>query len=333
MKHVASTWLVVVGALGLVTLTGTLGCSKDTASAAAEEPASGAVSAPEAAMDESAALVEQQGDLRLSWVVDPEGHVWLAARGADGARVEPAKGTLAVRPLGAAAPAAPAAEVALAPSPGAMRADVGPLRAELTELRYTVEVQGKPLTGVLHLPATGTRGLVAAAPAPVDGGVARDTTGPHGGVVQVVGDDVVEIVAHKTSGEVRVYVLDATLEPVAVGDRKVKLAFAGESSQYLELAPAPDGTYLTAKLAAKIEPVHLTVVVVRPGAVHVALCGHWRGDVIVVDHHRPHYALYVVDDWDLFVHGHGHGHGKWKGKGKGKGKWKGPGAHVDIHIH
>ena len=47
------------------------------------------------------------------------------------------------------------------------------------------------------------------------------SVGPHGGVVQMVGPDRVEVVANKGNGEVRAYVLDpSTNQPIDPGDRR-----------------------------------------------------------------------------------------------------------------
>ena len=68
--------------------------------------------------------------------------------------------------------------------------------------------------GALHVPAGGTKELVLTARTAATKDNYKGQKGPNGGVVQRVGDDVVEIVGDKGTGQVRVYALDATLKPI-----------------------------------------------------------------------------------------------------------------------
>jgi hypothetical protein len=291
-------------------------------------------------MDESLAIVEQHDDYSVSWLVEPSGRLSAMVRTEGGAIVDDGvSGKVAVRPLTAGAPKS---DHLLEPSGGVLRADIGKLEADLTEVGYSLDVKGKKVEGTLHVPVGGTPALVESAKVALDSKVAADAKGPHGGLVQVVGDDTVEIVANKESGELRVYVLDANLKPVLVGDRKVEVALVGESSQLIHLEPRPDKRYFVAKVHGTVEPVKVTVVIHEHDHVHVALCGYRHGHVVDVGHHHHHpVAVFVVTDWDVFVvdddhdweHDH-HDHIDIKIKGKHKHKHgHGGGGHVHVKIH
>jgi hypothetical protein len=289
-------------------------------------------------IDESQAIVEQHDDYSISWLVEPSGRLGAMVRTEGGAIVDDGvSGKLVVRPLSGAGQKS---DHLLEPRGGVLRADIGKLEADLTEVGYSLDVNGKKVEGVLHVPAGGTPELIQSAKAALDAKVAADAKGPHGGLVQVVGDDTVEIVAHKESGELRVYILDADLKPVLVGDRKVQVALVGESSQLIRLEPRPDKHYFVAKVRGAVEPVKVTVVIHEHDHVHVALCGYHHGHVVHVGHHhhRP-VAIFVVADWhdhDHWEHDHWGHHDKVDVKIKMKHKHKKHGhggGHVHVKIH
>src|SRR5258708_831474 len=82
--------------------------------------------------------------------------------------------------------------------------------------------QKTPWARTLHLPPGGTAELVAGAKAAAQVNVDAKA-GPHGGVIQVVGNERFEVVANESTGEARVYLLDPDLKVVAIGDRKITL--------------------------------------------------------------------------------------------------------------
>jgi len=151
-----------------------------------------------------------------------------------------------------------------------------PLEQDLTELRYTLISEGEPVAGALHVPANGTAELNAdanvAAKVSVEGAVP-----PHGGVIQVVGDDRLEIVADDDSDEVRVYLLDASWQPVAIVDRKITIAVGGPKPEVVVFTPAPGGVYFVGHWHVVGEPPRLTVCVKRPKLVRVAIVGWHPG--------------------------------------------------------
>ncbi len=159
----------------------------------------------------------------------------------------------------------------------------------------------------------------------------EDKKGPNGGVVQVVGSDVLEIVADKSTGQVRVYVLDDDLKVVAVGKRKVKLAAVAGSPDFVELQPEPKGLFFTGKFSGKSNPVKLTVVLYEedhPEPV-VVLCGWKPTKVIVVGPGAPVVMpIFVVVNWapvvvvdqgpPVIIINHGKGKGKASSAGEGR---------------
>lgn len=286
-------------------------------------------------------VAEQHDTGTVVWSMTPEGQVRALVKGPDGKPIEEGvTGTLSVK----TSPDAEPVKVDLKPEEntgGVLAATLPKLEADLTEVSYDIKVGDKPIKGALHVPKGGTPELVAAAKvtaeAKLDG-----KKGPNGGIVQVVGDDTVEIVADKTSGKVRVYLLDDELkaEPIKERKLKVKLALSGGAAETVELLPDPKGLYFEGKVKVKINPTKITIVIVDNGVAHAALCGWHPGVIIVVGPSAPVIGIFVAVKWDIdvvvkppiIVHDDDdddddHGpvivigkKGKWKGKHKGH--WK-----------
>lgn len=273
--------------------------------------------------DSREAIVEQNGAARVALAVDRGGRAKLSVKGADGKPIPGVTGTLAVRGEG---PKAQATKVPLAPDPktGLLVAALPELADDMTEVRYDLAVNGRPLNGTMHVPPGGTKELEENAKAAEKAKIAPGTRGPNGGVVQVVGDDVIEVVAGQKSGAVRAYVLDSNLKPVKVGSRTIKLGLVSEKgSETVVLAPDPGGLFLVGKLTLIANPIKITIAVTYHGETVVAVCNHPPGSVIVVGPGAPVIVILMNVTWDvdvvvvpkpvIVVHG--------KGKGKGK-KWK-----------
>src|SRR5207244_2835155 len=118
----------------------------------------------------------------------------------------------------------------------------GPKLTEVvTQIRYTLQrgASGRNLEhasfdGVLQVPPGGTAQLSADAKASAS--VDVDATGPHGGTVQAVGDDRLEVVAD--GGDVHVYLLDAKLQPLpppSVEGRTITITAVDETPHTITL--------------------------------------------------------------------------------------------------
>jgi hypothetical protein len=304
-------------------------CSKKTA-------ADGTEITEESAAAEGT-LTEQHPAATVTWLVTPDGQVKARVKAPDGTPIE--KGVTGTVTAKAIKKVERPVTVKLEPDtkPGLYIATLPKLEADLTDVSYELAVDGKPVTGTLQLPRGGTQQLVTSAKASADVKLPADKKGPNGGIVQVAGDDVIEIVADKSTGQVRVYVLDDDFKPVVVGKRKIKLGFVAGSTELIELQTEPKGLYFTGKLSAKSDPVKLTVVLYpedHPEPV-VVLCGWTPTKVIVVGPGAPVLGVFVAVNWGpvvvvnqgppvIIVNGH-------HGKGKGKGKFGGGKIHIKIH--
>jgi hypothetical protein len=284
------------------------------------------------------AVTEQYEPGSVTWAVKPDGQVKARIKSPDGEPIENATGTITVRP--ATKDAAPVkAKLAFDAKAGLYTADIPKLEADLTEVSYDLDVKGKPVKGAMHLPRGGTKELVATAKVTAEVKVPEGKKGPNGGIIQVAGDDLLEIVADQKSGETRVYLLDDDFKPMPVGKHKVKLGVVAGSPETVELEVEPKGLFFTGKLNVKTNPSKLTVVFYDEDVPEpvVVLCGWHPGNVIVVGGGPVVVMpLFVAVAWTpvvvvgappVVVVGH-------KGKGKGKWKWKGRGGPgVKIHIH
>lgn len=310
LLHVAS----ILATAAALSVTGA-GCGKSSPSASAE------------AVTAANAVTERNGDLEVTWSVTPEGQVTARVKNKDDMPVaKGVTGTLTVKPQGGGAPT----QVPLVQQgDGLLTAQIPKLAEDLTEVGYDLDAGGVKAAGTMHLPRGGTKELVESAnEAAAAKVVPPGAKGPNGGVVQVVGDDVVEVVADKGSGAVRMYFLDDDLKVVPAGKKKGKLALVGATPVVVDLAPDPGGIYLAGKVPVQVDPVKITIEVVDGDEVDVALCGYVPGGVIVVGPAAPVIAVFIVTGWPVVViptpvvvqpgvvviH---------KGKGKGKGKWKG----------
>ncbi|MFO0660620.1 MAG: hypothetical protein U0165_12430 [Polyangiaceae bacterium] len=273
-------------------------------------------------------MTERHDDAVTAWTVTPDGTVRVALKPSDSAPSDKAAtATVVAKPAGGAASGP--IPLTYDSASGLHTGKIPALSADITEVSYEGTVGGKPIKGTLHLPKGGTDELINNGKA-ASGKVGADKKGPNGGVVQVVGDDVIEIASDK-NGEVRVYVLDDSLKPVAVGSRKIKLAVAGSSSEVVELVADPGGAYFKGKLSIKVNPTKVTIIVQpKPEATPVVVLAGWNpGTVVVVGKAAPTVNLFVINAWSqtqvtvvtppaatvIVQH-------KGKGKGHGKGHKK-----------
>lgn len=277
------------------------------------------------------AVVEEHDGGTVAWDVAPDGNVKAAVSGPDGKLLtEDVSGSLVWR-TGGATKTVP---LELDAKTGLLVGAGPKLEGDLSEIRYSLKVQGKPWTGTLHLPAGGTAELVASARAAADIEVAADAVGPHGGVVQVVGKDRFELVADEVTGEVRVYLLDADLKAVAAGDMDVTLGVVAEAPQIIVLTAAEGRAYFKGKWSLKADPLKVTIAVRTPAGVSVALVGFRAGAHVAVTARAPRIKARVKTDWGAHVDVDPdvdiHADVKAKGGVKVKAKVSGPDVNVKV---
>jgi hypothetical protein len=240
-------------------------------------------------------IAEEHDTGTMVWQVTPEGQVKVLVKDPAGKPVEKdVSGTLTF-------PGDKKVPMTFEKDEKLLVASGPKLEGDLVEVKYEITVEGKSWNGAIHLPAGGTKQLVDGAKKAAAKEIPAGKVGPNGGIIQVVGDDVVEVVADKASGEVRVYVLGPDFKPVAIGSRKVKLGLVGGSAETVVLAPGPGDLYFTGKLSSKVDPVKLTVVVTHPDHVDVVLVGHRPGARVVVGARAPSVKVLVVPSWKVDV--------------------------------
>jgi hypothetical protein len=242
-------------------------CSKS------EEPTTAVVGA-EAAMVVDAdlgadAVVEEHDEGAVAMQIAPDGQVRAVVTASAGTRIkENVSGSLVYKLEGGEPKTVP---LVLEPKTGVLVAAGPKLEADLTEVNYTVQVSGKPWSGVMHVPVGGTAALVATAKASVDVKMPDQTVGPHGGTIQVVGDDRLEMVGDE-GGEVRVYVLDADLRPrTSLEGRTLRMGFIAGRPEVVSFTHASGGAYFVGRFGASAGATGGTVAVVDPLRVTVSL--------------------------------------------------------------
>jgi hypothetical protein len=293
-------------------------------------------------IQEVGTVTEKHDNATVTFAVAPEGHVRALVKGPDGAPIDKnVTGTVTWKPVKAGAVGG-TAPLVLDPKTGLMAATIPPLEDDLTEVKYDINVNEKPVKGALHVPPGGTPELEANAKVSVEAAASlklpEGKKGPNGGVIQVVGEDTIEVVGDKGSGDVRVYFLDKDLKPVKVVPQKtVKIAIVTKTGpDTIILTPDPGGLYFAGKFTIIENPTKVTVAVTYKDTTDVVLCGWHPGKVVVVGAAAPVFVVFVASPWVVKVGGPtvivhddddddhiiyvGKGKGKWKGKGK---KWKG----------
>jgi hypothetical protein len=293
---------------------------------------------------DSTALVQEVPFGSIGWTIEADGVVKADARDKAGAPIKEG--------LQASVEGADGTAVPLQPIEGSTLwgATVPAFQADLTPIHYAVQLAPPdapeptepPATGVFYVPAGGTKVLLApptatitaVAPAPAGAEVVADVKGPHGGVVQLVGPDRVELVSDQDSGEVRAYVLDAELKPIVVGERRLTLGVVADHPEVVGFEVAPGGAYFVAGWGIKADPLNLTLALRIGPAVHVGIVG-WRPGVRFVAVRPAPWHVRVKTGWGppakVLVRGRvveGHGPVHWaRGEGgKGKVEVKGGGG-------
>ncbi|UQA59560.1 hypothetical protein [Polyangium aurulentum] len=255
-----------------------------------------ATASAEATLPEAETIVEEHDGGSVAWNVGADGQVKALVKGPDSKAIRENVSASLVWKAGGETKDVP---LELDAKTGLFVAAGPKLEADLTELDYTVTVGGKPWKGALHVPVGGTASLVAGAKAAADIKVPEGKLGPNGGVIQVVGKDRLELVADEVTGEVRVYVLDADLNAVAVGEREVSLGVVADATPVtIALAPVEAGAYFVGKWALAADPLKLTIAMKNAGQTHCALVGYRPGARIVVGASAPRVKVRVKTRWE-----------------------------------
>ncbi|HVK70570.1 MAG TPA: hypothetical protein VM694_39220 [Polyangium sp.] len=224
------------------------------------------------------ALVEEHDEGTVAWRIDNDGQVKAVVTATATGRVkEDVSGSLIYKVEGSEPKTVP---LVLDAKTGLLVAAGPKLEADLTEVDYTVTVSGKPWTGVMHVPVGGTAELVAGAKVTAEAKLPDETVGPHGGTIQIVGADRLEMVADADTGETRVYVLDVNLEPVRIETRKLRMGFVAEKTTFVNFAPEPSGFYFSARLGASapvLNPLRVTASLSVGTVTHAAIWGYRPG--------------------------------------------------------
>jgi serine/threonine protein kinase len=234
-------------------------------------------------------IAERHGDLVLSWQITSTGDVTATLSGAapDAAMRDAA---LTIRPLGAGADAR---EVPLSASGSLLTGHIDPLAANLTEVGYALAVGETRVRGVLHVPRGGTAAIAATAARAASRVPEPKERGPNGGVLQPLGDKLVEIVACRDSGDVRVYLLDDKRHVKKLKRERLELAVVDTWTDHVRLAPHPSQKFSHSRLKRKDDPAKLVVLLedgdtleaglfsLRPGGIVDAAAGSHRAPIFV----------------------------------------------------
>jgi hypothetical protein len=246
------------------------------------------------AIEKAADAIAEQAPFGLStWIVRSDGSVNATLKTADGKPVdEPVTGQITF----AAASSPPTiVPVQYDPKTHVLTAGGPKLTDDITPVHYAMVVGGKTWDGSIEVPQGGTRELVDTGK--LQASVSQGAVGPHGGPVQMVGPDRIELAANKHTGEVRVYVLDSTGHPVDPSARKITVAIQAEPTELVALEPQPHTHFLASNLRTRVDPLHVTIAVTANETTHACLVGWSPGSVVFVGRDAPRVRLFVVEAW------------------------------------
>ena len=257
-------------------------------------------------------LVEQHDEGSVAWRIDPDGQARAAVSTSAGAPIkQDLGGTLVYKVDGGEPRTVP---LVMNAKTGVLDAAGPKLSADLTEVDYTITVSGKPWSGVMHVPAGGTAALAVSAKVTAEAKLPDQAVGPHGGAIQVVGNDRLEMVAEAESGRTRVFVLDVNLQPVAIETRTLRMGFVAERSELVTFVPEPSGLYFVGRIGAAVRPLQVTVALGFGGVTRAAIWGYHPGvrlyapsaTVLIATAPRLQFRLNGGFDSDVDVYGRSH---------------------------
>jgi hypothetical protein len=250
---------IILGPVSLATCLALSGCKKQ-----AEPP-----SETGAGATQESTITETSDNGSISWDVGTDGQVRAAIKGPDGKPItKGVKGSI-VWPGDIAD-----TEAELAPDEkGVLTAAGPPLQEDLTELDYRIDVDGKPWSGALHVPRGGTQAIGEDARVAANTPVPDGKRGPNGGVIQYIGHEPVEVVADKSSQEVRLYVLGPDYKVIDPGERTVRLGYGAETPGMTVLVREPGANFYVGPWYAGFSPYRVTVAMTVGVETHVGIVG------------------------------------------------------------
>jgi len=217
-------------------------------------------------------VTEETENGTIAWSVTPEGQVSATVKAPDGHPItKDIQGTL----TWPGDLSDQQRDVAVDPH-GTLVASGPKLEDDLTEIDYALTIDGKPWTGVLHVPVGGTRAIDE--DAKVAMAVPAGKLGPNGGTLQYIGGSPVELVADRDSQEVRVYVLDNDYAAVDPGDRTFRLGWASSSPGMEVLIREPGQDYYVGRWYTGFDPFRVTLGMTFGGVTHVGIVGWSFGE-------------------------------------------------------
>lgn len=226
---------------------------------------------------DDAAIVEASEDGSTAFVVDDQGRVTAALADPQGKPTTERSLKLSFAEEGSDAPK----EVLLIPDANKQYfVGRGPaLEADITPVHYEITGGTRPVRGILHLPKGGTKILALSAQVQALAHV-QPVVGPHGGRIERVGDDDVELLVDPDSGEARAWIIvDGKVVPPA--RRELGLYLDG---RYVDCYPDQNDSFYV-KLDARFEVKSLhkvSVSLYHEERIHTVVWGY-----------RPHLAVYI----------------------------------------
>jgi hypothetical protein len=300
------------------------GCKSDEAVEANASANAGTEDLPLTGEISTDVVVEEHPAGTVAWDVRPGGEVRALVKLKEGQKPEDVQGTVVFK---ASAEAEPRTVPLVYDRRTQLLVAVGPkLEAELTEMSYTLVISGQPWSGTLHVPVGGTAALVTSARAAAEIKIEPGKRGPNGGVVEVVGEQRVELVSDEGSGEVRVYLLDPEWHVIRYeAHHHVRLGFVAGVSHSIALVPHPGGFFFTGLWSVGMNPSRITMAFSAGAVMHTRLFGFFPGVPFLVGPMAPLFGCRIATSWgppdisiytDANVHGRGHAYGHAHAKGQ-----------------